>query len=436
MKLIEIQRHFFRIKGEEQKVWFCTEAETDSNLNVIVVKYIRANKSLTLPENWQTMRTMELRGKDIKKIVSIEDGLGMPYTPASHITKLDTQVPDSMGDDTHEALRKLTKAVGGNVTDFVCERLQWSRDEVEDGREVKDFTDNFWRNNSWKDLDKDIIDTWETITKEATANRELRDIITGNILKGFDKAGDGAKLISFTMKDGTIKKGILLPKNDNNSKGGSVVAFKKYPIKKCKHILKQWSELKDTDSILSLSYGFFIFCDTRGSLYLAIDAKSNGKAIKDIINNPIWLSFGGRGFYRGWDSRVWKYVKQVELYSYWKNPNGLDDELLDKIVNAIDSVGLSVELNAQQAEQFFEEDTTSPQEKSSDWKKIPFDKTNIPQGGSKKNERKDDEKVDKSKKKLSNDKEKRRRLIFYKMKAKNAELKRLKLEENMRVNNN
>lgn len=274
--------------------------------------------------------------------------------------------------------------------------------------EVKDFTDNFWRNNSWKDLDKDIIDTWETITKEATANRELRDIITGNILKGFDKAGDGAKLISFTMKDGTIKKGILLPKNDNNSKGGGVVvAFKKYQIKKCKHLLKQWSETKDTDSILSLSYGFFIFCDVRGSLYLAIDSKSNGKAIKDIINNPIWLSFGGRGFYKGWDSRTWKYVKQVDLYSCWRNPNGLDDELIDKIVNAIDSVGLSVELNAQQAEQFFDEETTSTQEKSSEWKKIPLDETNIPQG-SKKNERKDDEKS------------KRAKMLFFKLKLQKA----------------
>ena len=152
-----------------------------------------------------------------------------------------------------------------------------------------------------------------------------------------------------------------------------------------------------------MSYGFFICSDTRGSLYLAIDAKSNGKAIKDIINNPIWLSFGGRGFYRGWDSRVWKYVKQVDLYSHWRNPNGLDDELLDKIVNAIDSVGLSLELNAQQAEQFFDEETTSTQEKSSEWKKITFNEKNIPQSSSI-NKRKDDEKS------------KRAKMLFFKLK--------------------
>ncbi|MBO4372756.1 MAG: hypothetical protein J5826_07490, partial [Bacteroidales bacterium] len=131
MKLIEIQRHFFRLKGEPNKVWFCTEAETDMKLNVTVVRYIRASKSLTLPENWQSTRTQELRGKDINKIEDIEEGLGMAYRPASQITKLDTQVPDSMGDDTHEALAKLKKAVGGDVTDFVCERLQWSKEDIE-----------------------------------------------------------------------------------------------------------------------------------------------------------------------------------------------------------------------------------------------------------------------------------------------------------------
>ena len=82
-------------------------------------------------------------------------------------------------------------------------------------------------------------------------------------------------------------------------------------------------------------------------------------------------------------------------------------ELLDKIVNAIDSVGLSVELNAQQAEQFFDEETTSTQEKSSEWKKIPLDETNIPQG-SKKNERKDDEKS------------KRAKMLFFKLKLQKA----------------
>lgn len=70
---------------------------------------------------------MVLRGREIDTITDYSEGLGMAYHPASEIRKLDTQVPDSMGDDTHSALAKLKKAVGGDVTDFVCERLQWSR---------------------------------------------------------------------------------------------------------------------------------------------------------------------------------------------------------------------------------------------------------------------------------------------------------------------
>lgn len=51
----------------------------------------------------------------------------MAYVPASDVRRLNTETPDSMGYEIHEALKNLTKAVGGNVTDFVCERLQWSR---------------------------------------------------------------------------------------------------------------------------------------------------------------------------------------------------------------------------------------------------------------------------------------------------------------------
>lgn len=129
MKLIEIQRHFFKLK-DDKNVYFCVEADS-RNMNVVAVNYIRANKDFTLPENWQEQATKRISGADLNKI-QIEGGLGMAYNPASQIRKLDTQVPDSMGDDTHSALDKLKKAVGGDVTDFVCERLQWSRAEIEE----------------------------------------------------------------------------------------------------------------------------------------------------------------------------------------------------------------------------------------------------------------------------------------------------------------
>lgn len=40
MKLIDIQRHFFRIRGNDG-LFFCTEAEHDFNLNVKAVHFIR-----------------------------------------------------------------------------------------------------------------------------------------------------------------------------------------------------------------------------------------------------------------------------------------------------------------------------------------------------------------------------------------------------------
>jgi predicted RNA methylase len=54
----------------------------------------------------------------------IGDELGMPYTPASNAcVVLNTQVPDSMGFETHAALSKIKAEVGGNMDDFVRHRL-------------------------------------------------------------------------------------------------------------------------------------------------------------------------------------------------------------------------------------------------------------------------------------------------------------------------
>ena len=52
------------------------------------------------------------------------DELGMPYRPASNAcVVLDTQVPDSMGFETHAALARVKREVGGNMDNFVRHRL-------------------------------------------------------------------------------------------------------------------------------------------------------------------------------------------------------------------------------------------------------------------------------------------------------------------------
>ncbi|MCQ2375151.1 MAG: hypothetical protein MJ069_04535 [Salinivirgaceae bacterium] len=78
MKLIDIQRHFFRIKGDEN-VYFCIEAETRTDLNVKAVNYIQANNDGTLPFGWETLQTRRITGEQLKNIIIDEGDLGMAY---------------------------------------------------------------------------------------------------------------------------------------------------------------------------------------------------------------------------------------------------------------------------------------------------------------------------------------------------------------------
>lgn len=56
---------------------------------------------------------------------------------------------------------------------------------------------------------ENLLEEWEQEIKQKTKDRGTRYIITGNLLQAFgDSSG---KLVSYTTKDGAIKKGILLP---------------------------------------------------------------------------------------------------------------------------------------------------------------------------------------------------------------------------------
>ena len=60
-----------------------------------------------------------------------------------------------------------------------------------------------------------LYNDWEKYTKENNVDRRTRHIITGNLLQAFsDFKG---KLVSYTTKDGEVKKGILMPENWNPS---------------------------------------------------------------------------------------------------------------------------------------------------------------------------------------------------------------------------
>lgn len=53
--------------------------------------------------------------------------LGMPYTPvAEACVTLDVDVPDSMGFETHQAINRIKDLVGGDVVEFVADRLGYA----------------------------------------------------------------------------------------------------------------------------------------------------------------------------------------------------------------------------------------------------------------------------------------------------------------------
>lgn len=58
------------------------------------------------------------------------DELGQPYTPASNAcVVLNTQVPDAMGQEIHDAVNRIKDAVGGDVDNFVRHRLKYNTHE-------------------------------------------------------------------------------------------------------------------------------------------------------------------------------------------------------------------------------------------------------------------------------------------------------------------
>ncbi|MDQ3073553.1 MAG: strawberry notch C-terminal domain-containing protein, partial [Bacteroidota bacterium] len=74
----------------------------------------------------------------------------------------------------------------------------------------KDITSIRGASYSIRELNREtILTNWEQTVKVNTVDRKLRFIVTGNLLQAFsDYKG---KLVSYTMQDGSITKGILMP---------------------------------------------------------------------------------------------------------------------------------------------------------------------------------------------------------------------------------
>jgi hypothetical protein len=102
-----------------------------------------------------------------------------------------------------------------------------------------------------------VLENWETHTKNSSVNRRTRYIYTGNLLQAFDRA-QGGKLISYTCKNGETKKGILMPEHWTPSERGQS-ATRSVPLKFCKR------------AILGLSRGAILSTDADVSFMLQYD---------------------------------------------------------------------------------------------------------------------------------------------------------------------
>jgi DNA repair protein RadC len=84
-----------------------------------------------------------------------------------------------------------------------------------------------------------VLSNWETLAKNGSVNRNIRYIITGNMLKAASKYK--GKMISYTTLDKEVKKGILMPENwvkKDSKNDGKILA----PIGKALKVIKSLSD--------------------------------------------------------------------------------------------------------------------------------------------------------------------------------------------------
>jgi hypothetical protein len=87
----------------------------------------------------------------------------------------------------------------------------------------------------------DVLNNWDKL--KPSRNREIRYIITGNILQGMAQFDKG-RLIEYSMQDGTIRKGILMPESWINEDRGKVII----PAEKVYNIIRALAPMDFVES--------------------------------------------------------------------------------------------------------------------------------------------------------------------------------------------
>ncbi|MFA6925074.1 MAG: strawberry notch family protein [Bacteroidales bacterium] len=133
------------------------------------------------------------------------------------------------------------------------------------------------------DEDK-YIKEWETLIKSSSKSRGYRYILTGNLLQAASKYK--GKLISYTTKDGSTQKGILMPENWNAEQSKNGPQFVYVPIIKALKYIKSLTEGKSVvtpnNAIISRTYSGYRFSVPKSKVYKPI---YEDKDIRDLLEN-------------------------------------------------------------------------------------------------------------------------------------------------------
>ena len=151
-------------------------------------------------------------------------------------------------------------------------------------------------------IDDTVPEDWDSTASQT--NTEVRHIITGNILAGFDRLKHKAEVINYTTHTGERKMGILVPRSidvGGEFSQSSVGAKEAYEI-----LTKNKNRVSSTDGDVSVSY--------RSGRYNVIVPKSKLRGAKYFLNESLLETTTG-GFSSFSSSGMIAYVDADRLMS-------------------------------------------------------------------------------------------------------------------------
>ena len=225
----------------------------------------------------------------------------------------------------------------------------------------------------YTDYDKKYLENWNDYCKEATADREQRVIIVGNILRGYKNKPDRSKLISFTTHDGNVMKGLLTPKQSGMADGEQKLILTKYSVLKFKPVMAKYFTDGETH-IVNLTRGMVLWIDGREGSKFDFDVRcSNAGTFKRLEKMQNWLNVSPDG--RGFEMAGYGSNKRWEM-SFYGNESE-NKKAFNEVCELLEKYQFQVELSPAAAEQCFGK--TKNTLKQGNWKPLTTNPANIPQ---------------------------------------------------------